>query len=66
MLRGVLIQEKWMFMCLVVYKPPKQNSKYFFENLSSIADRYSTIYDNYAFLGDFNVEPNCPAFTSFM
>ena len=53
-----------MFMC--IYKPPKQNNQYFLENLSSIADRYSTIYDNYIFLGDFNMEPNCPALTSFM
>ena len=64
MLRGVLIQEKWTFM--YIYKPPKQNSQYFLGNLSSIADRYSTIYDNYVFLGDFNVEPNCPALTSLM
>ena len=59
-----LRKEKWMFMC--IYKPPKQNNQYFLENLSSIADRYSTIYDNYIFLGDFNMEPNCPALTSFM
>ena len=59
-----LRKEKWMFVC--IYKPPKRNNQYFLENLSSIADRYSTIYDNYIFLGDFNMEPNCPALTSFM
>ena len=55
-----LRKEKW------IYKPPRQNNQYFLENLSSIADRYSTIYDNYIFLGDFNMEPNYPVLTSFM
>ena len=59
-----LRKEKWMFMCF--YRPPKQNSQYSLENLSSIADHYSSIYDNYIFLGDFNMEPNCLALTSFM
>ena len=57
-------KEKSMFMC--IYRPPKQNSQYFLENLSSIADHYSSIYNNYMFLGDFNMEPNCLALTSFM
>ena len=59
-----LRKEKWMFMC--IYKPPKQNNQYFLENLSSIADHYSSIYDNYIFLGDFNIKPNCPPLASFM
>ena len=53
-----------MFMC--IYGQPKQNSQYFLENLSSIADHYSSIYGNYIFLGDFNMEPNYLALTSFM
>ena len=59
-----LRKEKWMFMC--IDKPPKQNSQYFLENVSSIADCHSTIYDNYIFPGDFNLKPKCPALTSFM
>ena len=59
-----LRKEKRMFMC--IYRPPKQNRRYFSENLSSIADHYSSIYDNYIFLEDFNMEPNCLALTSFM
>ena len=59
-----LRKEKWMFMC--IYRPPKQNSQYFLENLSSIADHYSSIYDNYIFLGDFNMEPNWLALTLLM
>ena len=59
-----LRKEKWMFMC--IYRPPKQNSQYFLENLSSLAHHYSSIYGNCIFIGDFNVEPNCLALTSFM
>ena len=57
-------KDKWMLMC--IYRPPKQNNQYFLENLSSIADHYSSIYGNYIFLVEFNMEPNYPAFTSFM
>ena len=56
-----LRKEKWLLMCR-----PKQNNEYFMEKPSSIADHYSRIYNNYIFLGDFNMEPNCPALTSFM
>ena len=59
-----LRKEKWIFMC--IYRPPKQNNQYFLENLSSTADHYSNIYDNYMFLGDFHMEPNCSAMTSFI
>ena len=59
-----LRKEKWMLMC--IYRPPKQNNQHLLENLSSIADHYSSIYDNYTFLGDFNMEPKCPALSSFM
>ena len=59
-----LRKEKWKFMC--IYRPPKRNNQYFLENLSSIADHCSSIYDNYIFLGDFNIKPNCPPLTSFM
>ena len=51
-------------MC--IYRPPKQNNQYFLENLSSIADHYSSIYENYIFLGDFNIKPNCAPLASFM
>ena len=53
-----------MFMC--IYRPSKQNNQYFLENLSSIPGHYSRVYDNYIFLGDFNMETNCHALTSFM
>ena len=34
--------------------------------VSLITDHYSSIYDNYVFLGDLNMKPNCPALISFM
>ena len=40
-----LRKEKWMFMC--IYRPPKQGSQYFLENLSLIIDHYSGIYDTW-------------------
>lgn len=45
-----LRKTKWMFVL---------------ENLLSIADHYSRIYDNYI-LGDLNLEPNSIALTSIM
>ena len=51
-------KEKWMFVC--IYRPPKQGSQYFLENLPLIIDHYSIIYDNNIILGDFNMEPKNP------
>ena len=53
-----------MFMC--IYRPSKQNNQYFLENLSSIPGHYSRVYDNYIFLGDFNMQTNYHALTSFI
>ena len=53
-----------MFLC--IYRPPKQDSQYFLENLSLITDHYSSIYDNHIILGDFNMEPKNPKSASFM
>ena len=58
-----LRKEKWMFVC--IYRPPKQDSQYFLENLSLIIDHYSSIYDNHIIL-DFNMEPKNPKLASFM
>ena len=59
-----LRNEKWIFVC--IYRPPKQDSQYFLENLSLIIDHYSSIYDNHIILGDFNMEPKNPKLASFM
>ena len=59
-----LRKEKWIFVC--IYRPPKQDSQYFLENVSLIIDHYSSIYDNHIILGDFNMEPKNPKSASFM
>ena len=51
-----LRRKKWMFMC--IYRPPSQNKQYFLDKLSEIINQYSSIYDNYIILGDFNMEPS--------
>ena len=59
-----LRKEKWMFVSN--YRPLKQGSQYFLENLSLIIDHYSSIYDNHIILGDTNMEPKNPKLASFM
>ena len=59
-----LRKEKWVFVC--IYRPPAQNKQYLLENVSMIADHYSSIYENHMFLGDFNMEPSSPILISFM
>ena len=51
-------------MC--IYRPPFQNKQYFLDKLSEIIDHYSSIYDNYIILGDFNMEPSDSVLNSFM
>ena len=53
-----------MFIC--IYRPPKQNTQYFLENLLLIIDHYLSIYDNLIILGDFNMESKNPKLASFM
>lgn len=36
---------KWL--CIGLYKPPSQNDKYFFDNLSLILNKKTCEYDNY-------------------
>ena len=42
-------------MC--IYRPPSQDKQYFLEKLSEILYHFSSIYDNYIILGDFNMKP---------
>ena len=59
-----LRKEKWMFVC--IYRPPSQNKQYFLEQLSQVLDHYSSIYDNFIILGDFNMEPSSSILLPFM
>ena len=42
------------------------NKQYFLEKLSEIIDHFSSIYDNYIILGDFNMAPNDSILETFM
>ena len=59
-----LRKEKWMFMC--IYRSPSQNKQYLLGMLSEIIDHFSSIYDNYIILGDFNMEPSDSILKTFM
>ena len=58
------LKKEKRFMCF--YRPPSQNKQYFFEKLSEIIDHFSSIYDNYIILGDFNMEPSDSILKIFM
>ena len=40
--------------------------QYFLKKLSEIIDHFSSIYDNYITLGDFNMEPSDSILKTFM
>ena len=48
-------KQKWLM--LAIYKPPKQNSRYFVEQISKLLDKHSR-YEKVMVLGGFNLEPN--------
>ena len=51
-------------MC--IYRPPSQNKQYFLKKLSKIIDHFSSIYDDYIILGDFNMKPGDSILKAFM
>ena len=52
------------FAC--VYKPPSHNNQFFCNSLSELLDFYSSICDNKAAFGDFNLEISHPVMLSFI
>ena len=48
-----LRKKKWVLFS--VYRPPNQSQDYFFENLGRALDQYSENYENFMFIGDFNM-----------
>ena len=56
-------KKKWLI--LAIYKPPKQNSQYYIEEISRLIDRYSK-FDYVLILGDFNLEPDDKDVSSFI
>ena len=51
-----LRKQKWII--IGIYRPPKMNEKYFYDQLSRVVDLYSKTYDRIVIMGDFNSEPN--------
>ena len=51
-----LRKQKWII--IGIYRPPKMNEKYFYDQLSRVVDLYSKTYDRVVIMGDFNSEPN--------
>ena len=49
-----------------IHRPPSQNQQYFLDKLSKIIDHYSSIYNSYIILGDFNTEPSDSLSNAFM
>jgi len=45
---------KWLN--LYIYRNPKQNLRYFLDEITKILDFYSSTYDNFIIVGDFNEE----------
>ena len=48
-----LRKKKWVLFS--VYRPPTQSQDYLFENLGRALDHYSDNYENFMFIGDFNM-----------
>lgn len=49
-----LRKKKWAIFS--IYRPPTQSHQFLCENLGKALDHYSSKYENFMFLGDFNVE----------
>ena len=58
-----LRKQKWLL--LNIYRPPKQNTKFFLSQLSDALEFYSE-YDKVLMNGDFNLEPTNPVLTEFL
>ena len=48
-----LRKKKWVLFS--VYRPPTQSQDHLFENLGRALDHYSETYENFMFIGDFNM-----------
>ena len=59
-----LRKAKWLIFN--IYKPPKQDSKFFLNILSEAIHFYELIYDKIVIIGDFNLEPTNPVLSNFL
>ena len=59
-----LRKEKWLVIS--IYRPPKQNSEYFLNQLTKMIDHFTDKYENYIIMGDFNLQPNESVLKDFL
>ena len=50
-----LKKQKWLLFC--IYRPPAQSERYFFDEIGKGLDFYSSKYESFCLIGDFNCEP---------
>ena len=55
---------KWLaYSC---YYPPSQSNGYFFYHLGKVLDNFSTKYDHFVLLDDFNIQENKAILSEFL
>ena len=59
-----LRKQKWLV--LYIYRNPKQDIRYFLDELTKIIDYYSSDYENLIIMGDFNEESSQTHMNNFM
>ena len=58
-----LLKIKWLF--LSIYKPPSQNSQFFFSSISDMLDYYSNQCEYKVIFGHFNMNPDKPEMNTY-
>ena len=59
-----LKKQKWLLVS--IYRPPSQSEEYFFDEIGKGLDFYSSKYESFCLIGDFNCEPNDTIISDFM
>ena len=59
-----LKKQKWLLVS--IYRPPSQSGEYFFDEIGKGLDFYSSKYESFCLIGDFNCAPNDTIISDFM
>ena len=59
-----LKKQKWLLFS--IYRPPAQSEKYFFDEIGKGLEFYSSKYESFCLIGDFNCEPKDGIICDFM
>ena len=68
-IEGIFIEinlRKCKWLLFATYHPPSQCDKYFFDQISIALDTYSTLYDKFVLIGDFNAEESEDTLSYFL